>query len=237
MALELKIEKNSITSDCSTLNITDQTGNYDVTTNPGGFGGPNEIRANLYIKLFLTNKKSTGDVAIAIDPYDENTVASWSIPITEDGYYEVFSFACLAWGSGITYQTGYIAYDAATDKFYKSLQDSNTNHLVTDTAWWAEATTIDEFLVAVNASQPDTYYDIYSYIELCRSVECRNDAILKEADCNCIDKCIIKDYEKLRTLIEAIQIKAASLEYTNAQVIVERVQEICANLPDCGCSH
>ena len=49
MALILQVAKDSITSDCKTLAYSDHTGNYNVSTNPGGYGAPNETRANLYI--------------------------------------------------------------------------------------------------------------------------------------------------------------------------------------------
>ncbi len=41
-----------------------------------------------------------------------------------------------AWASGTTYAAGAVAYDAATGECYESLQGSNTNHAVTDAAWW-----------------------------------------------------------------------------------------------------
>src|SRR5690242_17243031 len=130
MALEISVAKASISKDCTTLTITDTTGSYDAVTNLTGYGVPNEVRSNLYNKLFLTLKKSTGDEPISIDAYDENTKSSWEIIINEDGWYEAYLFGCLVWGSGITYQLGYISYDLATDSYYKSLQDTNLNHAV-----------------------------------------------------------------------------------------------------------
>lgn len=235
MALELVVAKDSITSDCTTVTIVDSTGNYNNPDNLTGYGTPNEERSNLYLKLLVTLKKSTGDERIDVPAYNENTAASWQVTITEGGYYELFLFGCLAWDTGTTFALNYITYDTGQDKFYKSLQAGNTNNVVTDTDWWEEATEVEDFLAAVNLSQPDTYYDITSYIEYCQAVVCKNEAILLEADCSCVDKCIVKDYEKLRTYIEAAQIKEGSDDYTGAQVIMERVQEICDNLPNCGC--
>lgn len=239
MALTLVVQKKSISSDCGTLTIEDATGSYDVTDNPGGYGAPNETRANLYLKLIVTLKKTTGDETITVDAYDENTVTEWAITITEDGRYESFLFACLAWGSGITYELNYITYDASTDKYYKSLQNSNLNNAVTDPLWWEETEDIDDFIAAIDASQPDIYSDTENIIELCNSVVCKNRALTSVACC-CNDECTLQSYEKLRMLLEAAQIRDAQGSYNQAQEIIERIQTVCEDI-DCetntGCGN
>lgn len=230
MALVLKVEKSSISADCGTLTVVDSTGNYNNPDNLGGYGAPNETRANLYLQLLITLKKTDGDEQITVPAVNENTVSTWSITITEDGHYELFLFGTLAWSAAVTYETDYVIYDASSDKFYKSIQDSNLNNAVTDTDWWAVADDPDDFLAAVNASQPDTYNDIENIIELCNSVVCKNAAILSETKCNCLDKCLVKDYEKLRSLVEAATIHEAQGTYSQGQTIVERMQEICAEI-------
>lgn len=234
MALKLKIQKDSITSDCKTVAISDATGSYNVTTNPEGYGAPNEARSNLYLKLMVHLRKSTGREIISVAAYNENTVSNWSVTISEDGWYELYLFGCKAWGSGITYQTGYITYDLSTDKFYRSLQNSNINHAVTDASWWAEATDIDHFTAAITAGQPDIYDDTDSFVELCVSRKCKAKAFLK-AGCDCCDECKLQEYEKIRLKIETAEILEADSNFAEAQRIVESLQAICENLTDCGC--
>lgn len=236
MALVLKLEKTSISSDCATMVVTEITGDYNVTTNPTGFGAPNETRANLYLKLLVHLRKSTGREVIAVPAYNENTASSWSIDVSnsEDGWLELYLFGCKAWGSGVTYQLNYVAYDASTDKYYRSLQNSNTNHLVSDTAWWSEATDIDHFTAARTASQPDTYSVTENVVELCRSRKCEAQMLIK-AGCNCCDECALKEYEKVRMKIEAAAIHEALENFTEAQIIVENLNTVCENLVDCGC--
>lgn len=228
MALILAISKTSISTDGTTLVVTDTTGNYDVTTNPGGYGSPNETRANLYLKLFVSIRKSTGREYLTVPAYNENTATTWTITDTADGWHELYLFGCLAWGSGITYQVGYITYDAGTDAYYKSLQSTNLNNAVTDTAWWAVTTDIDDFSAAITLAQPDIYADTTNYIETITSQKGEAQMLL-DAECDCCDECAMQDYERVRMKIEAAVINEGLGDYTGAQEIIESVEDILVN--------
>lgn len=56
-----------------------------------------------------------------------------SLELTEQRYYR------LAWSNAITYAEDAEVWSATEEKYYRSLQDTNLNHAVTDTAWWEEA--------------------------------------------------------------------------------------------------
>lgn len=234
MALELELTKDSISSNCLTLTVSDTTGDYNATTNPTGYGAPNETRANLYLKFFVTLRKSTGRESITVSGYNENTVTSWAVTIAEDGWYELYLFACKAWSSGTTYQLNYIAYDASTDAYYKSIQGTNLNHAVSDAAWWTVTADIDDFIAAINATQPNTYNVTKNIVELCQSRKCEGQMLLK-AGCDCCDDCFLKEYEKVRMKVESAGWAEALGSFTEAQEIVESLNEICANQIDCGC--
>ena len=96
----LKVEKGSISADCLTLTIDDNTGVYDAGTNTGGYGSPNDERNTLYLKLLVTLKKTAGDEVITVDAYNDLTVTTWDVTIAEDGRYELFLFACLIYAGG-----------------------------------------------------------------------------------------------------------------------------------------
>ena len=49
------------------------------------------------------------------------------------------------WASGTTYAAGDEVYSPTQDKYYTSLQASNTNHAVTDAAWWEETTSLSRY--------------------------------------------------------------------------------------------
>lgn len=229
MALAPVIVKTAISADCSTVTITDNTGNYNVSTNPTGYGSPNEARANLYLKLIVTLKKSTGDELISVPAYNENTASSWTITITEDGYYEVYSFLCKAWSALITYAVGYIAYDVATDTFYVSLQAANTNNAVGDTPWWTPCkSTAAQYKTAIALSQPNTYSDVDEYIELCNGVICRSKAAAQAFSSNPTGACGCGDkFREIDFMIKTARINQSDAAYSRAQVIVEQLQQSC----------
>lgn len=229
MALVLVVDKSTISADCATLTITDQTGNYDASTNTGGYGAPNETRANLYLKLFVTLKKTTGDEPQTVPAYNENTASEWEITISEDGRYEAVLFGCLVWSAAITYALNEITYDAAQDEFYKSVQAGNINQARTDTAWWTPVTTPAELQAAADLPQADVYIDTDDIVELCNSKICRAEAY-RDADCGCVDDpCNLSTYEKIRLKIEGAEIEDAAGNPGNAQVIIENLQEVCVN--------
>ncbi len=234
MALVLVVAKSSISSDCGTLTIVDNTGNYNASTNPTGYGAPNETRANLFLKLWLTLKKTDGDEWITIAAYNENTASSWEITITEDGYYEAYLFGCLAWSSGTTYAINHITYSSSTDIFYKSLQNSNTNHAVTNTDWWTPVTDVAELKAAVAASQANVYADVHEWIEMCNSQVCKARAYLKKEckckggkGCNCN-----QTFDEIRYLLDGAVIHNALATYTKGQAIIEAIQNKCNCIED-----
>jgi len=234
MALVLALEKTSITSNCATIVNTDITGVYNLTTNPGGYGAPNETRANLYIK-FLTNlRKSTGREPISITAYNENTASVWSYTITESGWYEHYMFACLAWSSIITYAAGEIAYDVATDAYYKSVSAGNLNNAVTSATFWTVTVDVVDFTAAVALPQANVYEVTLNKVEICSLRKCEGQMLLK-AKCDCCDECALQEYEKVRMKLEAITYEEALGNYTEAQEIVEDLNVVCENLADCGC--
>lgn len=51
MGLQLKLSKVSLSTDGTTLIVQDTTGDYDVSTNPGGYGSPNPVRPTSLVQL------------------------------------------------------------------------------------------------------------------------------------------------------------------------------------------
>lgn len=225
MALVLKIEKDSISSDCLTIVYKDNTGNYNASTNVGGYGAPNETRANLYLKLFLTLKKTVGDEQITVAAYNENTVTQWSITLSEDGYYEAYMFGALAYAGGTTYALADVVYSAAQDAFYKSLSAGNVGNAVTNATFWTAVTDVDELKAAIAASTTVGYADVYEHIELCNSRICKTKAYLKEDGCDENPGTI--RYNKIRNLIDGADINGSISAFAKAQAVVEEIQGQC----------
>ena len=225
MALEILTEKDNISSDCGTILYKDNTGAYDVTTNPTGYGAPNATRASLYLKFFLTLKTTSGDEQITVPAYNANSVTQWSIPLTQDGYYEAYVFGTLVYAGGTTYALGSVIYHVGTNEFYKSLTAGNLGNAVTDVAFWAPVTEVDELKAAIAATQPNAYADVYEHIELCNSRVCKTKAYLKEENCECTPGA--SKYNKIRNLIDGADINGSIAAYARAQAIVEEIQGQC----------
>lgn len=224
MALQLVVEIDSVTNDgdTRTLNIVDSTGSGAT-----GYGGANEARANLYLKLIVNLRKTTGRESIEIDDYNENTADEWAVEITEDGWYEIYLFACKVWSAVITYDLGNIVYHVATDTFYKSLSNGNLNNAVTDTDYWEETDDIEDFLAAVDDEQDDVYEATEDSVETYFLEQCEAKALV-QAGCGCDSKNDgMQTYEKLRMKVEAIAIHEALGNYSDAQEIVENATSIC----------
>lgn len=220
--------KTSITSDCKTLTITDTTDYVVLGT----------ARNLLYLKLIVRLRKSTGDENITVPAYNENTAATWTATLAEDGWYEVYLFGCLIYNAGTSYGLDWITYDAATDEFYVSVVANNLGNAVTNVNFWTPAgndPSIYSKAIASPVSQPTTHEGTLNIVELCRSYNCEGKMLLK-AKCDCKNDCNLQEYEKIRMKIEAAIWNDGLGNYSEAQEIIENLTEVCNNLEDCGCA-
>lgn len=237
MALQLVISETSISDDCDTLVVSDTTGNYNVTTNPGGYGAPNATRASLYLLVLVNLRLSSGRQAIDVPTYNKNTGSTWTITLAQDGWYEIYAFACQIYAGGTTYALGYITYDLATDAYYKSLQAGNTGHAVTASAWWEATVDVEDFAAAVALIQPNVYETTLNDVQLCRSVKCKALALFQAAQaddcCSGDNDCALQTYEKIRLRVEAALVAAALQDYLDAEEFIEDINTLCVR---CGCA-
>lgn len=125
MALSLKISVQSYDRGNHIITMSDDTGVYNVTTNPTGYGAPNEERANLPLILSVKQKDSTERI-------------QWGNPITDtsltfdflnDGVYNIYLCA-IEFEAGAYDPTlmslGRVFYSVLDDKVYKVVQGSST---------------------------------------------------------------------------------------------------------------
>lgn len=59
------------------------------------------------------------------------------------------------WDSAVTYAMGAEVYYAAQNAYYRSLQDANTAHAPTDTAWWTPATDLRTYIAFAQSWEPN----------------------------------------------------------------------------------
>lgn len=116
MALELKVNKEEVQETCDSFVLNDETGNYDPTANPGGYGSPNAARSDRANVLFVTKTDVNGNrtlITITPDSNDPLAVASWSVPSDTDGWYEKLL-------ASVTKHTVGQSYDSADIILYHS---------------------------------------------------------------------------------------------------------------------
>lgn len=72
------------------LYLDDNTGAYEATENPGGYGTPNTERTDLALIVIAKYKASDGSVSITADTYDPEVVTQWVFEndLQGDGHYE-----------------------------------------------------------------------------------------------------------------------------------------------------
>lgn len=239
MGLVLQLVKTSISADCNTLVISDSTGVYNVSINPGGYGAPNPARNTLYMILFCNLRDSSGNrTPVTIPSYNYNTVTSWTITLSQDGWYELYAFSTIVWAGGTTYAQGNIVFDVASNSFYVSQVSSNTGNAVTNVAYWLPTTNILDFIAATAASQANAYDVTLNDVELCRSVKCKANALFQavEQDDMSINTndCTIQPYEKIRLRVEAALVANAEFIYSDAAEFIDDLNTLCAKC-NCAC--
>jgi hypothetical protein len=114
MALELKTAS-SRNQDGSELYIEfrNATGDYDVTTNPGGFGAPNPERSVLAILYYGILRTTEEDIEILPVLYNPLTAESLTIAIdkSKNGHHNFWLFALPIFDDQLTYSIGDIVFN------------------------------------------------------------------------------------------------------------------------------
>lgn len=127
MALLLKISESSYDRSTHTATFSDDTGVYNVTTNPGGYGSPNPDRNTLAL------------VVSAVRVYNQAEIVKWDDPINDstfdylfeaDGVYDVYLCA-IPFEAGAYDPTlmaiDYVFYSVLDDAVYKVVDRNGTN--------------------------------------------------------------------------------------------------------------
>jgi len=126
------------------LIVEDSTGAYNVTTNPGGYGTPNEDRVDLGLVITVEKKGygSTADVEITYDNSVNTltTVASWTIAVAIDGWFKITCMGIPVWDVSITYAANQaVAYN---NVIYTSVAGGNLGNAPGGAEWDTSITLI-----------------------------------------------------------------------------------------------
>jgi hypothetical protein len=161
MALSVKIAD---TFSKTKVTVTETTGTYNVTTNPGGYGTPNPLFSDYahYVILRKKNVNGVADVLMVMDFYDPLLATVFTATRTIDGWYEAKKLNILKWVAGsynlndVRYYNG-IVYIANVPT--SSVPGTNSNWTIISDFFNIESnstvvTSIDGRVTAYNA---DTY--------------------------------------------------------------------------------
>lgn len=199
MALELKLKVQNIYSDNGTFpssDIVDNTGTYDATTNPGGYGSPNPARSDLDLYVFAYKKNyDSDDQELDVTISTPATQELWNTELVGDGHYRYEVIGTEKWVIGETYALDQVVY--FNGKFYKA----TTAHLAADSndpedvgAPWEEITL--ETLKTTVYDNPDTYAVnvgsldwVYTNLADVHYVNILSKLSKKGCGCNCSKQC------------------------------------------------
>lgn len=114
--------------------LVESTGNYNVTTNPGGYGAPNPAYAD-YAHYAIIRKKNVNMIAdsvMAVNAYNPISATQWQATRSVDGWYEGVKLNILIWTAG-TYPLDTVRYRSGV--IYKVTNVAGTSNQPPHADW------------------------------------------------------------------------------------------------------
>lgn len=233
MALTLKLTQGAISADGLTFTVSDSTGNYNVSTNPGGYGSANTARESLGLKLVVTNKRFDGeddltDNECEIESYDPTDVTQWTVNTLKSGWYQVTIFGLHridttpGAANSTSHAIGEIIMSDASDDIYRITGKVS----VPGNEWeyeLVEATDAD-LLNDEYTTEANSVYNWLITYELDRCLYFANKKYFQTYDKEDFDK-----YLDVDARLKAINYDFGFGNYAEAQKIVESLDNICEN--------
>lgn len=135
MALELSLSVSSEANDGTSITIADVTGDYNASTNEGGYGTPNPTRASLRLYMLPLKKAEDGTPTILdVDNTDADTITSWEIEIENDGWHSFGVLACSAYSASADYSISNIVFSDVTNQIYITKKSNGIGSTVVNPA-------------------------------------------------------------------------------------------------------
>lgn len=237
MAVILNIVESSISVDGKYLNLTDATGLYNVSDNPGGYGTPNPNKNQVATILLANNKRQDeGDVLLTVQPYNPIVDYNYIVNIYKDGWYQIKSFGLRLYSTNTSFSITEAAYDSASGEIRKILTKSGTGPYVYTYQVLAPSDLDSDTVITYTES-------ILNVLVLVNLLKCYTNAI-KVFFNNAspvtnitvlTDDANFNTKEKIQAYLEAIQADFGFTYYTQAQLMVEQTENICSCIKDCNC--
>lgn len=237
MGVILNIVESSISVDGKYLNLTDATGLYNVSDNPGGYGTPN-LNKNQVATILLANNKrqDEGDILLTVQPYNPTVDYNYIVNIYKDGWYQIKSFGLRLYSVNTSFSITEATYDSASGQIRKILTKTGTGPYVY-TYQVLTPSDLDSSTVITSTES------ILNALVLVSLTEC-----LALSDKNffngagpltnttvMVDDANFNTYLKIDTYLKSINYSFGFGNYTQAQLKVEQAEKICTCIDDCNC--
>lgn len=234
MALILRLTYTSINSDGTQITITDSTGNYDASTNPGGYGTPNPDRSDIalilraFVKRFDDSDEIT-DTLLTSTPNDTDptVVESWVVSVTAQGWHQMDLYGLNLYSTSTLLNVDEIVWDTGTSQLLRILTRSGSGPY---TYTYTTATEAD----LANADYTTAYTAVLNSLVIPELCVCNNKAIMHYFDT--LETSDWNKYQQIDALLKSIAASFANQDYSGAQEKVENVEEKCDCLNnECSC--
>lgn len=239
MALSLVIAKTGINADGTEITITDQTGVYDASTNPGGYGTPNPERTDLalFLRVFAKryNKTETLESTnLTTDPdsSDPLVVANWDCTLLseKDSWIQatIYGLQLYAASTGLLFEVGELCYDVDSASIVKILtREEGEGYTYT-----SESVTEADLDNESYSKAYTTILNTYAIPQICfckyRVNKCWQTTQTEEN---------FQKYNTIDAYITAVQYAFGFGSYAEGQQMIETVEDLCTCFnEDCDCN-
>ena len=242
MALVINIVKDSINDSGTELYLTDATGAYEVSDNPGGYGTPNPERSEIALILIATNKRDgdnggEGDVECVVQDYNPVSASSFTVTLYKDGWYQIKTYGLRLYDVSTSFSLTEATYDVDTQTIRKILTKSGTGP-------YTYTYEVIEKEILTESSVITLYSAVLNTLVLEALCKCHASATKNYAESvdqtgsktALDDNTEFRTYLKIDTYLKSIKYNFSFGSYTQAQLIVEQTEKICSCIDDnCSC--
>jgi hypothetical protein len=241
MALVLALTKGVETA--TSVIISDSTGDYNVSTNPSGWGIPNIVRGDSNLGLVATYKKSDEDVPLVVTILTPTSgtplnVTSWSIALEGAGWVKLTQFVAPDYDEALAYEQYSVIWDTTTELFYYWGEEADSTpgaFLISN--GWVELT--DAQIVDLSPQvEADGFYinsdNQFFTVSIDVGMVQNSIDFTKAAKCDATNKCLLAF--KIFTYKIAGQSLSAAGDYITGQTIIEADENIIESSDSsCNC--
>jgi hypothetical protein len=234
MALIPALRRGAVDSGLSYFYLEDNTGVYNVTTNPGGYGTLNPARNTLALYVYGYKYRSTTPEALTIGNTIPLTATQWQVPMGEDGYYYFTLLAIPIWDTVPTYTINTIVYYQT--HYYIAIAISTNQDPINNPTKWQLITDLTTTAIQTN---PSIYYATFNTVVNYRGKVCLQTQTYLEAKCNCNcddnNRSEVRPYQKVAVMIATAGYLCAQQKYAQADDELVALSQYCSTLNCEGC--